>query len=53
MSGCVIALAIQAAGSTDRAAILANIPNVANAPGERIGVGELARGELRFVGQDL
>jgi branched-chain amino acid transport system substrate-binding protein len=43
-AGAIIALAIQAAGSTDRASILANIANVANAPGEVILPGEIAKG---------
>jgi branched-chain amino acid transport system substrate-binding protein len=39
----VIALAIQAAGSAERAAIRANLRTVANAPGESVGPGEFAR----------
>jgi branched-chain amino acid transport system substrate-binding protein len=39
----VIALAIQAAGSADRAAIRQNLRTVANAPGEIVGPGEFAR----------
>lgn len=35
---------MQAAGSADRAAIQSKILEVANAPGEKIGVGELAKG---------
>ncbi|MBT6204907.1 MAG: ABC transporter substrate-binding protein [Rhodospirillaceae bacterium] len=54
----LIALAMQAAGSTDRAAIQSKIMDVANAPGEAIGPGELARGleilagggEIDYVG---
>ncbi len=40
----LIILAMQAAGSTDRAAIQAKIMDVANAPGEKIFPGELAKG---------
>jgi branched-chain amino acid transport system substrate-binding protein len=43
-AAAIIALAIQAAGSTDRASIVANISNVANAPGEIILPGEIAKG---------
>ena len=43
-AGAIIALAIQAAGSTDRADIVANIANVANAPGTVILPGEIAKG---------
>lgn len=43
-AGAILALAIQAAGSTDRADIVANIANVANAPGEVILPGQLAKG---------
>jgi branched-chain amino acid transport system substrate-binding protein len=39
----VIALAIQQAGSTDRAAIRDALRRVANGPGERVGPGEFAR----------
>ncbi|MCX8133800.1 MAG: ABC transporter substrate-binding protein [Roseococcus sp.] len=39
----VIGLAIQAAGSAERAAIRANLRTVANAPGEVVGPGEFAR----------
>lgn len=39
----VIALAIQAAGSAERAAIRQNLRNVANGPGEVVGPGEFAR----------
>ena len=37
-------LAMQAGGSAERAVIQNNLNQVANAPGERIGVGEIARG---------
>ena len=43
-AAALIVLAAQAAGSTDRAAIRSKILEVANAPGEQIGPGELARG---------
>ena len=43
-AAAVIVLAAQAAGSTDRAAIQAKILEVANAPGEKIGPGELGKG---------
>ena len=57
-AAALIMLAMQAAGSADRAAIQAQIMNVANAPGEPIGPGELARGlqiladggEIDYVG---
>ncbi len=42
-AGALIVLAIQAAGSADRAAIQSNIMSVANAPGEEIGPGELGK----------
>ena len=43
-AAALIALAIQAGGSADRASIMANVLNVANAPGEVILPGELAKG---------
>ena len=43
-AAALIVLAAQAAGSMDRAAIQAKILEVANAPGEQIGPGELGRG---------
>ncbi len=43
-AAALIVLAAQAAGSTDRAAIQSKILEVANAPGEKIGPGELAKG---------
>lgn len=57
-AAALIALAIQAGGSADRASIAANILNVANAPGEPIMPGELAKGlqiladggEIDYVG---
>lgn len=42
-AGALIALAIQAAGSADRAAIQSKVMDVANAPGEKIYPGELAK----------
>lgn len=44
----LIALAMQAAGSADRTAFAGHILDVANAPGVKIGVGELAKG-LRIL----
>ena len=49
---------MQAGGSTDREAVAAHLAAVANAPGEKIGPGELARGlailsaggEIDYVG---
>ena len=43
-AAALIILAAQAAGSMDRAAIQARIMDVANAPGEQIGPGDLAKG---------
>jgi len=43
-AAALIALAIQAGGSADRASIAANVLAVANAPGEVILPGELAKG---------
>ena len=43
-AGALIALAMQAGNSTDRASIQANMMSVANAPGTKIGPGELAKG---------
>ena len=43
-AGALLALAMQSAGSTDRAGIVAHINNVANAPGVIILPGELAKG---------
>ncbi|GGK40688.1 ABC transporter substrate-binding protein [Salinarimonas ramus] len=43
-AAALIVLAMQAAGSADRAAIAGEVMNVANAPGEPIGPGELAKG---------
>ena len=43
-AAALISLAIQAAGSTDRAAIQSKLMSVANAPGTKILPGELAKG---------
>ena len=43
-AGALIALAMQAAGSANRAGIQAKMMMVANAPGEKIGPGEIAKG---------
>ena len=53
-AAALILLAMQAGGSADRAAIQANIMDVANAPGEPIGPGEIARGlEILAAGGDV
>ncbi len=53
-AAALIALAAAAAGSTDRTAIRDQILNVANAPGEQILPGELAKGlELAAAGTDI
>jgi len=57
-AGALLVLAMQSAGSTDRAAIQANVMKVANGPGEPIMPGELAKalkilaegGEVDYVG---
>jgi len=43
-AGAIIALAMQAAGSADRAALKAEVMDVVNAPGEKILPGEIAKG---------
>lgn len=43
-AGALIVLAMQAAGSADRSAIQSKIMSVANAPGEKIMPGEIAKG---------
>ena len=43
-AAAILALAVQAAGSADRETVRDNIRNVANAPGEKIYPGELAKG---------
>jgi branched-chain amino acid transport system substrate-binding protein len=53
-AAALIALAMQKAGSTDRAGIAGAILDVANAPGEPIGVGEIAKGlEILAGGGDV
>ncbi|KZK94467.1 MULTISPECIES: ABC transporter substrate-binding protein [unclassified Pseudovibrio] len=50
----LIALAIQQAGSTDRAAVKNALRSVANAPGEIVGPGEWAKArELISAGKDI
>ena len=53
-AAAVMLLAMQAAGSTDGAAVSAAMNDVANAPGEPIGPGELAKGlEILAGGGDI
>ena len=53
-AAAVLAFAIQAAGKADPAAIQAKIKEVANAPGEKIYAGELAKGlKLLSEGKDI
>ncbi len=53
-AAALIALAMQAAGSADRAAIAENVMKVANAPGEKIMPGEIAKGlEILAGGGDI
>ncbi len=53
-AGAIIALAIQAAGSTDRAKIQAKVMEITNAPGEKILPGEIAKGlKLLAEGKDI
>ena len=53
-AGALIALAIQAAGSADRGAIQSKMMMVANAPGERILPGEIAKGlKILAAGGDV
>ena len=49
-AAALIALAIEAGGSADRSSIAANIKKVANAPGEQILPGELAKGLAILTG---
>ena len=49
-AAALIALAIEAGGSADRSSIAANIKKVANAPGEQIFPGELAKGLAILTG---
>ena len=53
-AAALLALAIQAAGSTERSAIQAQLMAVANAPGEKILPGELTRGlQILAAGGDI
>lgn len=53
-AGALLALAIQAAGSADRAKVQEKMMEVANAPGEKILPGELAKGlKLLAEGKDI
>ncbi len=53
-SAAVLLLAMQAAGSTDGAEVAAKVMEVANAPGEPIGPGDLAKGlEILANGGDI
>jgi branched-chain amino acid transport system substrate-binding protein len=53
-AAALIALAMQKAGTTDRAAIKDHVLDVANAPGEKILPGELAKGlEILKAGGDI
>lgn len=53
-AGALLALAMQAGGSADRASIQANMMKVANAPGTPIGPGEIAKGlEILANGGDV
>jgi branched-chain amino acid transport system substrate-binding protein len=53
-AAALIAMAMQKAGSTDRAAIKDHVLDVANAPGEKILPGQLAKAlELIKAGQDV
>ena len=53
-AAALIALAIEAGGSADRSSIVANIKKVANAPGDIILPGELAKGlEILAGGGDI
>ena len=60
-AAAIIALAVQAAGSADRSAIKSKIRSVANAPGEKIWPGQLAKalkiiasgGDVNYEGATL
>ncbi len=53
-AAALIVLAMQAAGKADRAAITQNVMKVANAPGEKIMPGELAKAlEILAAGGDI
>ena len=53
-AAALIVLAMQKAGSADRAGLAEHVMDVANAPGEQIAPGELARGlEILAAGGDI
>jgi branched-chain amino acid transport system substrate-binding protein len=53
-AAALMILAMQKAGSADRGAIAGNVMDLANAPGEPIGPGELAKAlELVAAGTDI
>ncbi len=53
-AAALMILAMQKAGAADRAGIAANVMDIANAPGEPIGPGELAKAlELVAAGTDI
>lgn len=53
-AAALIAFAMQKAGSADRASVAANVLDVANAPGEKILPGQLAKGlEILKAGGDI
>ena len=53
-AAALLLLAMQAAGSADRAAIQSKMMQVANAPGQKIAVGELAKGlKILAAGGDV
>ncbi|WP_223476379.1 ABC transporter substrate-binding protein [Oricola indica] len=53
-AAALMILAIQKAGSADRGALAGNIMDIANAPGEQIGPGELGKAlELVAAGTDI
>ena len=53
-AAALLMLAMQAAGSADRAAIQSKMMQVANAPGQKIAVGELAKGlKILAAGGDV
>jgi hypothetical protein len=53
-AAALIVLAMQAGGSADRMSVVSNIKKVANAPGEKILPGELAKGlSILATGGDI
>lgn len=53
-AAALMILAIQKAGEADRASIAGNVMDIANAPGEKIGPGELAKAlDLVAAGTDI